>query len=97
MRYINAIGYSDAEMRLPRFHFSSQMAAFCAVMLTLASFSGAFAQNINTLEVRQHESVEEYRRLSREIALSTQRQQELETEIAAIKDDSAALTSALIQ
>ena len=66
-------------------------------MLTLAFFSGASAQNINTLEVRQHESVEEYRRLSREIALSTQRQQELETEIAAIKDDSAALTSALIQ
>jgi septal ring factor EnvC (AmiA/AmiB activator) len=84
-------------MRLPRFHFYSRIAAFCAVAIMLALFSNASAQSINTLEDRQNVSVEQYRRLSREIALSTQRQQELEAEIAAIKDDSAALTAALIQ
>lgn len=94
---MDAIGYGDAEMRLPRFHISRRIAALCAVTMTVAFLTGASAQNINTLETRQNESVEEYRRLSREIALSTQKQQELETEIAAIKDDSAALTSALIQ
>jgi len=66
-------------------------------MISFAYVADAPAQNLNTLEARQQDSVDEYRRLSREIALSTQRQEQLEAEIAAIKDDSTALTSALIQ
>src|SRR5690606_14694265 len=84
-------------MRLPRFHFYGRIAAFCALVTMPALFSDASAQSINSLEERQTQSVEEYRRLSREIALSAQRQQELEAEIASIRDDSAALTAALIQ
>lgn len=84
-------------MRLLSRPFSDRKAALCAVALLFACVSGTSAQTIDTLEIRQSESVEAYGRLSREIALSTQRQQELETEIAAYKDDSAALTAALIQ
>jgi Membrane-bound metallopeptidase len=84
-------------MRLPGFQYRRQMAAAGAAAVLFALAPGSLAQSLNTLELRQQESVEEYRRLSREIALSTQRQQQLEAEIAAIKNDAAAITSALIQ
>jgi len=84
-------------MRLPGFQYRRQMAAAGAAAVLFALAPGSLAQSLNTLELRQQESVEEYRRLSREIALSTQRQQQLEAEIAAIKNDAAATTSALIQ
>lgn len=57
----------------------------------------SYAQTVDNLELKQNESVEEYRRLSQEIALSEKRQAEIAEEIAAIKDDSAALTASLIQ
>src|SRR5690606_16815785 len=84
-------------MTWPGFQFSRGRTALCAVAMTLVFLPGVSAQGLNTLETRQHESVEEYRKISREIALSTQRQQELEQEIASIRDDSAAITAALIQ
>ena len=67
--------------------------------LALAGFFSApsLAQTVDNLELKQNESVEEYRRLSEEIALSEKRQGEIAEEIAAIKDDSAALTASLIQ
>ncbi|WP_274423260.1 murein hydrolase activator EnvC family protein [Chelativorans sp. YIM 93263] len=69
---------------------------FAAVLL-LATPGHLRAQTVDNLEMRQSETVEEYERLNREIALSEQHQEELEAEIAAIKGDSAALTAALIQ
>ncbi|WP_159587557.1 murein hydrolase activator EnvC family protein [Chelativorans xinjiangense] len=68
-----------------------------AVSLAAVLPRHAGAQGLDGLEMRQSESVEEYRRLSQELALSERRQQELAAEIAAVKDDSAALTAALIQ
>nr|WP_207621316.1 MULTISPECIES: murein hydrolase activator EnvC [Chelativorans] len=55
------------------------------------------AQSVDSLDLKQRESVEEFRRLSQEISLSEKRQAEIAAEIAAIKDDSAALTASLIQ
>ena len=57
----------------------------------------AYAQTVDSLELKQTETTEEYRRLSQEISLSEQRQQEIAAEIDAIKNDSAALTASLIQ
>ncbi|MCT8999239.1 murein hydrolase activator EnvC [Chelativorans intermedius] len=57
----------------------------------------AGAQGLDGLELRHNENVEEYRRLSQQLVVSERRQQELTAEIAAIRDDSAALTAALIQ
>lgn len=75
---------------------------FMATVLALmgsftAALNGVRAQSIDTLEMRQDESVEQYRRLSRQLALSQQRQEEIAAEIDALKNDSVALTAALIQ
>jgi len=84
-------------MRLPGFHSLQGIAAIFAAMISFACAPEATAQTLNTLEARQQDTVDEYRQLSQKIALSTQRQEQLEAEIAAIRDDSTALTSALIQ
>ncbi|WP_011582764.1 MULTISPECIES: peptidoglycan DD-metalloendopeptidase family protein [Chelativorans] len=67
--------------------------------LVLAGFlaTPCLAQSVDSLDLKQRESVEEFRRLSQEISLSEKRQAEIAAEIAAIKDDSAALTASLIQ
>ncbi|WP_309082666.1 murein hydrolase activator EnvC [Chelativorans sp.] len=71
---------------------------FAAALVLTGVFSTlSSAQTVDSLELRQTESVEEYRRLSQEIALSEKRQAEIAAEIAAVKDDSAALTASLIQ
>lgn len=57
----------------------------------------AGAQAVDQLELQQNQKVEEYRRVSEQLALSEKRQAEIAAEIAALKDDSAALTAALIQ
>ncbi|WEX09782.1 peptidoglycan DD-metalloendopeptidase family protein [Chelativorans sp. AA-79] len=73
-----------------------------ALLLAAFALAGLFAapalsQTVDSLELKQNESVEKYRQLSQQIALSEKRQAEIAAEIAAIKDDSAALTTALIQ
>ncbi|MFC6488891.1 murein hydrolase activator EnvC family protein [Nitratireductor sp. GCM10026969] len=70
---------------------------FAAALFLAVPGGRSGAQGLDGLEQKQSESVEEYRRLSRALVLSEKRQAALEAEIAAIKDDSAALTAALIQ
>ncbi len=65
--------------------------------VSLVGILPAGAQAVDSLELRQARSVEEYKKVSHEIALSEQRLAEIEAEIAVLKDDSAALTAALIQ
>jgi murein hydrolase activator len=68
-----------------------------ALSLTGMLAAPAAAQSMDSLELQQTETAEEYRRLSQELALSEQRQEEIAKEIAAVKNDSVALTAALIQ
>ncbi len=76
----------------------SQMGgALCLWLLALAGTVPSSAQTVDTLEIQQTEREEEFRRVSEELALSEKRQEEIAAEIAAIKDDSATLTAALIQ
>jgi len=81
-------------MKRPACHF--RVALFAAA-LTAGPALPVAAQTVDNLELKQSRSIEEYRRLSQEIAFSEERQAEIAAEIAAIKDDSAALTAALIQ
>lgn len=57
----------------------------------------AIAQAVDHLELQQNEKVEEHRRISEQLVLSEKRQAEIAAEIASLKEDSAALTAALIQ
>lgn len=70
--------------------------ALLAAAIALAA-QPAGAQAVDQLQLQQNEKVEEYRRVSEQLALSEKRQAEIAAEIIALKDDSAALTAALIQ
>ncbi|UUP17504.1 murein hydrolase activator EnvC family protein [Nitratireductor thuwali] len=67
-----------------------------AAFLACAALPAA-AQSVDTLEIEQNKSQEEFDRVAREMELSQQRQEELAAELAAVKNDNAALTAALIQ
>lgn len=83
-------------MTVQRYNPARQMIAI-VMLLASATPAAVRAQTLDGLELRQNQRAEEYRGLSQQIALSRKRQEELAAEIAAIKDNNAALTAALIQ
>ncbi|MCR4267861.1 murein hydrolase activator EnvC [Nitratireductor sp. ZSWI3] len=78
-------------------HGPSLQAAALAALLALAPLPAPAQDGIDVLETRHDKTQAEYEDISRAIELSQQRLEEIGAEIAAIKNDNAAITAALIQ
>ncbi|TKT82991.1 murein hydrolase activator EnvC [Aquamicrobium sp. LC103] len=80
------------------FRFSGTLASTAlALLLGIAVLPATAAQSAADLESRRDNTASEYERLSHEITLSEERQEEIAREIAAIRKDNASLSAALIQ